>query len=117
MSFLFKRPGAGAQFQVVDAAGYRSQFVESQADHVLVDVRTPGEYRDGHVPGAVNIPLEKLGARLSEVPQDKPVVLVCASGNRSASAAEQLVTAGYSEVYNLKGGTMRWMMNGFPIEK
>jgi phage shock protein E len=69
----------------------------------IVDVRTVEEYRDGAYPGSVNIPLAELNQRLTEIPKDKPVVLYCQSGARSASAARLLKKAGYSDVTNAGG--------------
>lgn len=77
------------------------QKIEAGAS--IVDVRTPEEYRDGGYPGAVNIPLQVLGARLGEIPKDRPVVLYCASGGRSGLAARQLKAAGYADVINAGG--------------
>lgn len=61
---------------------------------VLLDVRSPAEYASGHADGALNIPLQDLSRRLGEVPEDRPVVVYCASGRRSASACEALSRAG-----------------------
>lgn len=72
----------------------------------LLDVRTPGEFRSGHVEGALNIPVQQLAQRISEVPKDAPVVVYCASGARSASAVGQLRKAGY-DAHNL-GGMANW---------
>ena len=69
----------------------------------VVDVRTPEEFRAGAYPGAVNIPVQELQARLREVPRDQAVVLYCKSGVRSASAAEILRRAGFSDVLNAGG--------------
>jgi phage shock protein E len=69
----------------------------------IVDVRSPDEFRDGAYPGAVNIPVGSLGARLQEIPRDRPVVLYCASGARSAMAARMLKQAGYADVVNAGG--------------
>jgi rhodanese-related sulfurtransferase len=69
----------------------------------IVDVRTPEEFRDRSYPGAVNIPLQVLGDRLAEIPRDRPVVLYCASGARSAAAARLLRQAGFSEVMDAGG--------------
>ncbi len=70
---------------------------------IIVDVRTPEEFRDGAYPGAKNIPLSDLGRRLGEIPKDKPVVLYCASGARSSSAARTMKQAGYADVINAGG--------------
>jgi phage shock protein E len=66
----------------------------------IVDVRTPGEYAGGHIPGSINVPLNTLGANMDKIRKDKPAVLCCASGMRSAIACKQLKAAGYTEVYN-----------------
>lgn len=62
----------------------------------LVDVRTEGEYRGDHVPGAVNVPVGELSARMAEIPRDRPVVVYCQSGGRSARAASELRAVGYT---------------------
>jgi phage shock protein E len=69
----------------------------------IVDVRTPDEFRGGFYPGAVNIPVQELSARLGEIPKQKPVVLYCASGGRSGVAAQLLKRAGFAEVLNAGG--------------
>ena len=69
----------------------------------IVDVRSAEEFRDGAYPGAVNIPLNELSRRLGEIPKDKPVVLYCMSGARSASAARVLKQAGFPDVVNAGG--------------
>jgi rhodanese-related sulfurtransferase len=72
------------------------------AGAALLDVRTPEEFREGHVPGARNIPVQELAARLSEVgPPGTPVVVYCKAGMRAASAAQVLQRAGYPQVLNL----------------
>ncbi len=70
----------------------------------IIDVRTPAEFRDGSYPGAVNIPLANLAARMHELePRSAPVVLFCASGSRSAHAARILKQAGFTDVINAGG--------------
>jgi phage shock protein E len=83
------------------ASSIVKQKLESGA--IIVDVRTPDEFRDGAYPGAKNIPLSDLGRRLGEIPKDKPVVLYCASGARSSSAARAMRQAGYADVINAGG--------------
>lgn len=68
----------------------------------LIDVRTPAEYASGHIEGACNIPVQQIGARAGEIgARDKPVVVYCASGMRSAAAAGTLRRAGFAKVINL----------------
>jgi phage shock protein E len=63
---------------------------------LLLDVRTPAEFAEGHIPGAKNIPVQELAARINEVgPRDRHVVIYCRSGARSAAAAQLLTRAGY----------------------
>ena len=102
-------------FTELSFVDYRGEFFQT-AEHTLVDVRTTGEFMSGHIPGAVNIPLDQLQRRLDEVPMNSPVVVVCASGNRSQEGARILSQAGHS-AYNLQGGTMVWMMNGLPLDR
>ena len=71
----------------------------------IIDVRTAGEYRSGHIRGSVNIPLDTLQRNLSKLKKDKPIITCCASGMRSASAKSILKSGGFTEVYNGGG----WM--------
>lgn len=74
----------------------------------LVDVRSPGEFAGGHLDGALNIPVHELGNRVDELgDKARPVVLYCASGMRSASAAGALRRAGFADVHDL-GAMSRW---------
>ena len=66
----------------------------------LIEVRTPGEYKIGHLKGAVNLPLQQLQSNVSKIRKDKPVITYCASGMRSSSAKNLLVSIGFREVYN-----------------
>ncbi len=74
-----------------------------QAGAKIVDVRTAGEFAGGAYPGAINVPLAELAGRLDRIPKDRPVVVYCASGMRSASAARLLARAGYADVVNAGG--------------
>jgi hydroxyacylglutathione hydrolase len=86
-------------------------------DLTVVDVREPWEYQQGHVPGAVLIPLGQLGSRLNELDAEKPVAVICASGSRSQSAAALLGQKGFKTVYNVTGGTSAWRRSGLGVEK
>jgi phage shock protein E len=66
----------------------------------IVDVRTPAEFKSGHIRGAINLPLQSLSSQLNKINKDKPVITCCASGMRSASAKTLLRNAGFSEVHN-----------------
>lgn len=85
---------------------------------LIVDVRTSEEYKEGHIEGSLNIPLDEIGEAMSWLQKDVPTVLVCASGARSATASEILKTNGYEKVYN--GGSWDSLGNikagGCPIK-
>ena len=71
----------------------------------IIDVRTKGEYKGGHIKGSLNIPLDSLNNNLSQLKKDKPVITCCASGMRSASAKSILKSKGFLQVHNGGG----WM--------
>lgn len=80
----------------------------------LYDVREIDEYGQGHIPGAINIPLSDLPARVGEI--TAPAVIVCLSGGRSAQAAAYLDAQGVTGVMNLSGGTLGWMREGREVK-
>lgn len=80
----------------------------------VLDVRTPQEFTQGHIASAVNLPLDEVGARAAEVPGDKPVYVICRSGNRSAQASDILKKAG-KDVKNVGGGMNDWAIAGYPV--
>ena len=82
----------------------------------VIDVRGASEWDAGHLPGAPNIPLATLAARVAEVPRDRPVVMQCQGGGRSAIAASLLRAAGVKDVLNLSGGLSAWRDAGLPVE-
>lgn len=79
----------------------------------LIDVRTPGEFAAGHVPGAVNMPLDRLDPK--SLAGAGPVHVICQSGVRSRQAAEQLAAAGIAEIIDVSGGTGAWKAAGLPL--
>jgi hydroxyacylglutathione hydrolase len=82
----------------------------------VVDVRRRSEYDEGHVSGALHIPLGDVGARISEIPADRPVVLHCEGGTRSSIAASVMRALGRHDVANLQGGFTAWKKAGLPAE-
>jgi hydroxyacylglutathione hydrolase len=79
---------------------------------LLLDVREPGEYHHGHVPGALNLPQAELATRLAELPRDRSILTICAGGYRSMRAAQFLRQAGFADVRSLRGGTDAWREAG-----
>jgi phage shock protein E len=94
------------------------QHLAQQPDHLfLLDVRTPQEYAEGHIAGAVNVPYDQLASRLAEVPKDKDVVLYCRSGRRADIAADVLAANGYKRLSQLEGDMIAWTEKGRPVVK
>lgn len=92
-----------------------SQFEAAQAaGGFVVDVRQPHEYEEGHVPGAYLIPLAQVAARLSEIPTDQTIYVICASGVRSLTAARTMAAAG-RDACSVAGGTVGWARGGLPL--
>lgn len=87
-----------------------------QDDVFVLDVRTPEEYQDGHLPGATLIPLDQLGARYGELPQNETILVYCRSGNRSLQAVYLLENAGFDRVHSLDRGINNWVQNGYEVE-
>lgn len=91
----------------------------NREDAIVVDVREPHEYAAGHVPNARHIPMGQVDKRLGELDKfkDKPVIVVCQSGNRSSSTCNALTKRGFEKVYNLSGGISAWEQAGMPVTK
>lgn len=81
---------------------------EKSNSKMYVDVRTKGEFGGRSIKGFKNIPLDQLGNRLSQLPKDKTLVLICQSGSRSSMAARKLKKAGYTDIINVRGGMNMW---------
>src|SRR6266568_8850997 len=80
----------------------------------LVDVRSASEFSAGHIPGAVNIPMDQIEARLADLRTNVPLVLVCQAGKRARMTAELLKPCPL-EIAVLEGGTSAWMQAGLPV--
>lgn len=76
---------------------------------VVLDVRTPEEYQDGHIPNALLIPLQELENKLNDLDKDEPYLVVCRSGNRSTQASEILTSNSFAEIYNMTDGMNSWV--------
>ena len=87
------------------------EFAAAQQDGTTVDVRERGEYAQGHVPGAVLVPMGQLASRLAELDRSSRIHVVCASGNRSKAMTDLLVAQGFDAV-SVAGGTQAWIASG-----
>ncbi len=83
---------------------------------IVIDVRQPEEYREGHIAGSKLIPLGELSKRINELPKDKEIICVCASGSRSHSATKFLISAGFN-AFDMKGGMFMWQRSKLPMKK
>lgn len=86
---------------------------------MIVDVRTPEEFQQGHIPGAINVPLSEIIADPTSLSasKGKPIVLYCRSGYRAGKAAEALHKDGYQNLRHLEGDMQEWLKAGLTLEK
>ena len=109
-------PAAARDISVQDAAELLKNPPQGL---IIVDVRTPAEFRDGHLPGAVNIdyfggPFE---TQIAALPKDAPVLLYCRTGNRSAGAYTSMQQVGIGNILHMNEGILIWQQHGFTLEK
>ncbi len=124
LPFMAVACGTGEQTD----SGYENTTIEHAHQHwqqgkaspvpfMFLDVRTPGEYAEGHIPGARLIPVRELANRMSEVSKDKRVYVYCESGGRSSRAAKMLANAGFTNIENIPASMAGWRKAGYPLEK
>ncbi len=101
--------GLPLEVTVAKAAELRS------AGAFLLDVRELSEWQTAHIPGATLIPLGELPNRLSELPKNQNIVVVCRSGNRSAKGRDILLTNGFTNVTSMAGGMTQWQAAGYEV--
>ncbi len=103
--------------EVLSAVDFKQRI---EADDVqLVDIKTQGEFIQGHIEGALNFDYYKRTfiSQMSTLDKTKPVYIYCRSGNRTGSASKKLKKAGFTKIYDLKGGTNHWTRAGFTLIK
>ncbi|MFA4968998.1 MAG: rhodanese-like domain-containing protein [Sulfuritalea sp.] len=105
--------GGGAQ----NLSPAEATLLMNREDALVLDVRESGEWSTGHIPGARHITLAQLEKRMSEIEKfkDRPIIICCASGNRSSSACGQLKRGGFEKVFNLSGGISAWLGANLPL--
>jgi rhodanese-related sulfurtransferase len=81
----------------------------------ILDVREDSEFRSGHLPGAVNIPVKRLPERMGKLKRDKRYAVICESGSRSRGATNFLLDEGFEGTVSVRGGTSAWARSGRPI--
>ena len=92
-------------------------MLKDKNKYFLLDVRTQEEYKEGFIENSILIPVSELESRLSEISASKPVIVYCASGNRSKQAADILVKNNFNPVYNMLGGFSEWVKKDYPVVK
>ncbi|MFN3530855.1 MAG: rhodanese-like domain-containing protein [Bacteroidia bacterium] len=104
----FAHAQAPAKLQHVNGMTFEKMLQEKNV--VILDVRTPGEFRSGYIPGAVNIDVydPEFKAKIAKLDKSKKYLVYCRSGARSTNAGQQLLGLGFTEVVNLQGGMMAW---------
>jgi rhodanese-related sulfurtransferase len=111
-----ERPRAVEVVDVLEAARRMAEEPDGAAP-LLVDVREANEFVQVRAKGAVPLPLSSFLARYRELPPDRPLLLICASGSRSFGAADYLVRNGFPNVANVQGGTIAWARAGLPLRQ
>lgn len=109
----FRRSG-GAELNPAEAT-----LLINRQDAQVIDVREADEFAAGHLPEARNIPIGKIADRVGEIEKykDKPLILCCASGMRSAKACGELKKLGFTRLHSLTGGIDAWRQAGLPVKK
>jgi rhodanese-related sulfurtransferase len=90
------------------------ELIEARPDLVILDVMSPAESDDGHIEGAVNIPVDSLGGRLGELDKRDELLVYCRIGNRSRRATGILRDNGFTKIYHMVGGIEGWRAAGYP---
>jgi rhodanese-related sulfurtransferase len=108
--FSFLKRLAGPQIDVAELDALLAQG----AIRVL-DVREDSEFRSGHLPGAIHIPVKRLPDRVGRLRRDKPYAVICATGSRSRGATNFLLDEGFAGTVSVSGGTNAWARSGRPI--
>jgi rhodanese-related sulfurtransferase len=89
-------------------------MMQSTSNLSILDVRTSAEFAQGHLKGAINIPLSDLPVQLGQLDRNRPILVYCQTGFRSAQASTILANAGFTKVYDMEGGLNAWINAGYP---
>jgi rhodanese-related sulfurtransferase len=111
--YLLQMGSGDSDYGNVDVAEARD-IIGEKGELVILDVRTVSEYESGHLEGAINIPVEALSGRLSELNPNDELLVYCRTGNRSTTAVGILKENGYDRIYHMDAGIVAWENAGFP---
>lgn len=112
---MTQQPGAIPTVDVTEAASRLGRGDTTKP--LLVDVREPWEFNDVRVEGAALVPMSVFADRHAELPKDRPILVMCAGGTRSAAATGFLLRSGWTDVANVAGGITDWQQKGLPVRK
>ena len=112
VGILLLRPKTATSVEITPAQAY----AKFQQGAFFLDVRSQDEWNQFHITGSTLIPLDQLPNRLSELPKDQDIVVVCLSGHRSQSGVTILQQAGFTRVSCLSGGLQAWTTAGYPVQ-
>jgi rhodanese-related sulfurtransferase len=101
----------------IDVTEAERRLRDDPAGPILLDVREMNEFVEVRAPGAVLVPTSAFIARLGEIPPDRPLLVVCHVGGRSAAVTGYLVRAGRTDVLNVVGGMEAWVRAGLPVRR
>lgn len=117
LGFFLSERGQETISYVNVTPGEAREMIDSRSP-VILDVRTPDEFENGHVPGAILVPIDELkDSTFLKIPKDEEILIYCRSGHRSSWGAEYLARMGYASTYNLSGGIMVWEDQGYSVVK
>ncbi|MBE9504055.1 MAG: rhodanese-like domain-containing protein [Proteobacteria bacterium] len=111
--------GAAESYKDISPRQVKNMLNKGKKGVMLLDVRTSGEYKTGHLKNSILIPIQVLEKRINEISafKDKELIIYCAVGGRSSRAATYLTNNGFNKVYNMSGGINAWSRLGYEIEQ
>ena len=114
-AFLLTSCSSSTTATNLDAAGFADQI--TKADVVTLDVRTPGEFMEGHIAGAINIDVEgaTFDSEIANLDKNKSYAVYCRSGRRSLIAVDKMAATGFEKLSNLENGINDWLTNSLPL--
>ena len=117
-TFYWPKEAEADGFRSVQATPFMLEKVKAD-EWLLIDVRTPQEYADGHIPGALNMPHEAIGDYVEQLndAKDKPIIIYCRSGRRAQIAMQMLEQKQFTGISHLEGDMLGWTEAGLPVER
>lgn len=117
LGFVVSCGNAGEREGLKNLDALKAADLIKQESVLILDVRTPAEYREAHIKDSILIPLQELETGYTKISEhaNRPVLIYCRSGNRSVAAANILISKGFTDLYHLKGGINDWIKKQLPV--